>query len=39
MDIIKTIQEELIIRCNLYEEKTGYNYWEDHIKHVVKNSI
>lgn len=39
MDITKTIQEELIKRCNSYEEKTGYNYWENHIKHVVKNAI
>lgn len=36
MDITKTIQEELIKRCNSYEEKTGYNYWENHIKYVVK---
>lgn len=39
MDIINQIQEELIKRCKSYEEKTGYNYWEDHIKHVVKNAI
>ena len=39
MDIIQEIQNELIKRCNSYEEKTGYNYWEDHIKHVVNNSI
>lgn len=39
MDIIQEIQNELIKRCNSYEEKTGYNYWEDHIKHVVKNAI
>lgn len=39
MDIINQIQEELIKRCKSYEEKTGYNYWEDHIKHVVRNAI
>ena len=39
MDIINQIQEELIKRCKSYEEKTRYNYWEDHIKHVVKNAI
>lgn len=39
MDIINQIQGELIKRCKLYEAKTGYNYWKDHIKHVVKNAI
>ena len=33
------IKEELIKRCNSYEAKTGYNYYEYHIKYVVKNAI
>ena len=34
--ITEKIKEELIKRCNSYEAKTGYNYYEYHIKYVVK---
>lgn len=37
--ITEKIKEELIKRCNSYEAKTGYNYYEYHIKYVVKNAI
>lgn len=33
------IKEELLKRCNIYKEKYGYDFWNDHIKYVVKNSI
>ena len=36
--ITEKIKEELIKRCNSYEAKTGYNYYEYHIKYVVKNA-
>ena len=26
-------------RCNIYKEKYGYDFWNDHIKYVVKNSV
>lgn len=39
MDIIKQVQEELLKRTNEFKEKNGYDFWEDHIQYVVKNSI
>ena len=36
--VTEKIQKELIKRCEIYEKKTGYNYWENHIKYVVKNA-
>ena len=36
--ITEIIKEELIKRCEKYEKKTNYNYWENHIKYVVKNA-
>lgn len=38
-EITKIIKNELIQRCELHKEKTGYDFWNDHIKYVVKNSI
>ncbi|MBP3597347.1 MAG: hypothetical protein J6J60_08135 [Clostridia bacterium] len=37
-NVTETIKEELIKRCENYEKKTNYNYWENHIKYVVKNA-
>ena len=33
------IKEELLKRCNIYNKKYGYDFWNDHIKYVVKNSV
>lgn len=38
-DIVNKINEELIERCNIYNEKYGYDFWNDHIKYVVKNAV
>jgi len=38
-EIVDNIKEELIKRCNIYNEKYNYDFWNDHIKYVVKNSI
>ncbi len=38
-EIVDNIKEELIKRCNTYNEKYNYDFWNDHIKYVVKNSI
>ena len=38
-NIVKSIKQELLKRCNIYKEKYGYDFWDDHIKYVVKNSI
>ncbi len=38
-EIVENIKEELIKRCNIYNEKYNYDFWNDHIKYVVKNSI
>lgn len=37
--IVENIKEELLKRCDAYNEKYGYDFWNDHIKYVVKNSI
>ncbi len=34
--IVKSIKQELLKRCNIYKEKYGYDFWDDHIKYVVK---
>lgn len=36
--ITEIIKKELIKICENYEKKTHYNYWENHIKYVVKNA-
>lgn len=38
MNIIELIQEELLKRIKSYKEENGYDFWEDHIKYVVKNA-
>lgn len=38
-EVTEKIKEELLKRCNIYKEKYGYDFWNDHIKYVVKNSI
>ena len=38
-EIIENIKEELIRRCNIYNEKYNYDFWNDHIKYVVKNAV
>ncbi len=37
--IVENVKEELIKRCNIYNEKYNYDFWNDHIKYVVKNAI
>ena len=37
--IVESIKEELLKRCNTYNEKYSYDFWNDHIKYVVKNSV
>ena len=37
--IVESIKEELLKRCDAYNEKYGYDFWNDHIKYVVKNSV
>ncbi len=31
-EIVENIKEELIERCNTYNEKYNYDFWNDHIK-------
>lgn len=38
-EIVENIKEELIKRCNIYKEKHNYDFWNDHIKYVVKNAV
>lgn len=38
-EIVENIKEELIKRCNTYNEKYNYDFWNDHIKYVVKNAV
>lgn len=38
-EIVESIKAELLKRCEAYKEKHGYDFWNDHIKYVVKNSI
>ena len=38
-EITEKIREELLTRCKRYEEKNGYDFWNDHIKYVVQNAI
>ena len=38
-DIVNDIKKELLKRCNIYNEKYNYDFWNDHIKYVVKNAI
>ena len=38
-EVVESIKAELLKRCENYKEKYGYDFWNDHIKYVVKNSI
>lgn len=38
-EIVENIKEELIKRCNTYNKKYNYDFWNDHIKYVVKNAV
>lgn len=38
-EITNNIKEELLKRCNTYNEKYNYDFWNEHIKYVVKNAI
>jgi uncharacterized protein len=38
-EVVDSIKAELLKRCESYKEKHGYDFWNDHIKYVVKNSI
>ena len=37
--VVDNIKQELLKRCKQYEEKYGYDFWNDHIKYVVKNAV
>ncbi|MCI8352356.1 MAG: HD domain-containing protein [Clostridia bacterium] len=38
-EIIENIKEELIKRCVKYDKKYNYDFWNNHIKYVVKNAV
>lgn len=38
-EITQKIKEELLKRCEESKKIDGYDFWNDHIKYVVKNSI
>ena len=38
-ETVEIIKEELLKRCKSYNEKYGYDFWNDHIKYVVKNAV
>ena len=38
-EVVDSIKAELLKRCENYKEKYEYDFWNDHIKYVVKNSI
>ena len=38
-EVVDSIKAELLKRCENYKKKYGYDFWNDHIKYVVKNSI
>ena len=29
------IKQELLLRCEQFREKSGYDFWNEHIKYVV----
>ena len=39
MTITEQIKEELLKRTNNVKEEDKYDFWEDHIKYVVKNAL
>lgn len=38
-EITEKIKQELLIRCEKFKEKEGYDFWNDHIKYVVENAV
>lgn len=38
-DVVESIKKELMKRCDLYNQKYDYDFWNDHIKFVVKNAV
>lgn len=38
-EIIENIKKEVIKRCKEYNQKYHYDFWNDHIKYVVKNAV
>ncbi len=38
-NITENIKDELIKRCNVYNDKYKYDFWNEHIKYVVKNAV
>lgn len=38
-NVVDIIRENIIGQSKIYEEKKGYNYYENHIKYVVKNAL
>ena len=38
-EIVRKIKEELLKRCDAYNKKYGYDFWNDHIKYVVKSQF
>lgn len=38
-EVVEKIKEELLKRCSAYDEKYNYDFWNDHIKYVVKNAV
>ena len=38
-EVTEKIKQELLKRCEEYNKKYDYDFWNDHIKYVVSNSI
>ena len=38
-EIVDNVKDELLKICKSYNEKYGYDFWNDHIKYVVQNSV
>lgn len=39
MDIVENIRNELLVRCREHKKVVGYDFWNEHIKYVVKNAL
>lgn len=38
-EVVEKIKEELLKRCNMYKEKYGYDFWNDHVKEDRKERV
>lgn len=38
-EVTEKIKQELLKRCEKLKEKNGYDFWNEHIKYVVKNAV